>query len=442
MTAPSLRLGIERKESKMSHDRNSKQKTRTAKRHRFKQNHPLPINAVRFGSVGPKAAGDILSGQITRPRSEAGSDQRASSKEQAAPATGASQELDIDQPARTRSVFRLPIEKIIVTGARRECRPERVGEIAASLTIVGQLEPITVRRVAETVDGVTVSSIFLVDGLHRLKGGRLAGWDAIDAVFFEGDEVAARLCQLTVNLCRADLTQLERAEHVTEWVRLVDERAKVLHAPTPGGVQPADVGVRKAARELGLDPGTVSRLRKIDGLSPEAKTAAKSVGLDNTFSALLKAAEEPEAEQQVARVFELSRSPAVERPRRSATTKKGAGQDVGREMAPLKHGKPACSSAEQQQATVRSTALFDSSESPPLSPDQPVEGDLAIPAFLDRRPLSDEEQQRLDALTAAWCKIEVVLTDASLIVRDRFLDLVRTWIRRADAATPTSEEGG
>jgi hypothetical protein len=152
----------------------------------------------------------------------------------------------------------------------------------------------------------------------------LAGFARIDAVFMDGDATDARLQQICHNLFHADLTKLQRAEHVAEWVRLTDEKFKALQVPTPvGGQQPAEIGVRKAARELNLDAGTVSRAAKIDGISLEAKAAAQAAGLDDNQSALFAIANEMKPEAQLQKVRELTERKRG--PRRKRTTGSGGG---------------------------------------------------------------------------------------------------------------------
>ena len=59
-------------------------------------------------------------------------------------------------------------------------------------------------------------------GHHRLEAAKSLGWESLHGIIIEGDATAGRLAEIAENLHRAELTALERAEHVSEWVRLTD----------------------------------------------------------------------------------------------------------------------------------------------------------------------------------------------------------------------------
>jgi phage replication-related protein YjqB (UPF0714/DUF867 family) len=83
------------------------------------------------------------------------------------------------------------------------------------------------------------------------------------------------------NLHRAELTKLERDEHIAEWVKLTGEKlGQVVQVSAKGG-RGIEGGISKAARELPVSGDTdeakrknVERALKIAGLSDEAKAAA------------------------------------------------------------------------------------------------------------------------------------------------------------------------
>ena len=54
----------------------------------------------------------------------------------------------------------------------------------------------------------------LVCGLHRLEACRSLGWTRIPALVEDFDSPRARLAEVDENLCRRELTVLERAEHI------------------------------------------------------------------------------------------------------------------------------------------------------------------------------------------------------------------------------------
>lgn len=148
-----------------------------------------------------------------------------------------------------------------------------------SLTRLGLRTPITVRTGGE--DGYDV---VLVTGLHRLKAAEKLGWQWIEAVYIEGDEADARLWEIAENLHRAELSPVERAEHIAEWVRLTDMKtagascAGSLADGRRAGPQHQPGGINAASRDLGIDRTQAQRAVKIAGLPQEVRDQAREEG--------------------------------------------------------------------------------------------------------------------------------------------------------------------
>jgi hypothetical protein len=130
------------------------------------------------------------------------------------------------------------------------------------------------------------------------------------------DERDRKRWEIAENLHRAELTALERDEHVAEWIRLTEQEAT--EAKTIGRKDVRDSGKRdhgkdkpgqsgqvfrggrgnksgvsQAARELNLSGKTeesrrhtARRALNVDSLTPEAKQAAIDTGLDDNRTAL------------------------------------------------------------------------------------------------------------------------------------------------------------
>jgi hypothetical protein len=105
--------------------------------------------------------------------------------------------------------------------------------------------------------------------------------------------------EIAENLHRAELTVLEYCEHVAEWLRLAEKKAKLAVSTCDSQIdsrgqkkspQQLPSGVRAAARELGVDKDEAHRSVKVDSLSDEAKAYARENGLADNQSALLAAA--------------------------------------------------------------------------------------------------------------------------------------------------------
>ena len=199
------------------------------------------------------------------------------------------------------SVQHIKIANILVKDERRSLRKEKLDELRESIAIIGLRNPIAV---GFDPDSGWNRKYPLIDGLHRLEVFKERGEATIPAFVMKGDKRVTRLWQIDANLRRADLTALERAEAVTERVRLVQELVKDGQIAQPGGKQPSDKGFSKTAKELGSTRESVRRSETIAHISPAAKAAARSAEIDDNESALLKVAKEP-PEKQVEKVKKL-----------------------------------------------------------------------------------------------------------------------------------------
>jgi ParB family transcriptional regulator, chromosome partitioning protein len=209
---------------------------------------------------------------------------------------------------RNEEQHELPsLEKILVEDVQviskhhREVGGRKVASLAASMAKIGLRTPITVRRIEKEGD----TKIFLSAGLCRLEAAKKLGWDYIDAFVMEGTKADARMWQLMENLYRVDLTALQRAEHVTELVQGVLHGAEGVQVAPPGGQQPHDRGIKRAAKALGFTRDEVRRSLTIAGICEAVKTKTKELGLDDNQSALLKIAEEDGEQAQLGLVEDI-----------------------------------------------------------------------------------------------------------------------------------------
>lgn len=213
------------------------------------------------------------------------------------------------RPEPTRET--LFIENVTVPAHRaRGLDAAAVKRLAESLAKIGLQTPISVRMEGD--------DLLLVAGLHRLEAARSLGWDRIDAVYIDGDDRDARLWEISENLHRADLTVLERDEHVAEWISLTEAMGVSAQlAQKPKGGRP-EGGLSAAARDLGVDRDDARRAQKVASLPDDAKQAARDVGLDDNRSALLAAAKAPDPAAELRRL--RMEKDADEAKRRNAAT--------------------------------------------------------------------------------------------------------------------------
>ena len=199
------------------------------------------------------------------------------------------------------------VEDVQIIGKQRERDPEKVKTLAASISMVGLRTPITVRRIEKERDGVSTTVLALVAGGYRLEAFKSLGLKRLPAFVIEGDKSDARILQLTENLYRAELTALQHAEDLAELSELVqaEEGGQVAH---PGGNQPHDRGVSRAAKVLGFSRREVGRSLRIASITIEAKAKAIEVGFDKNQSVLLTIAEEEGAEAQLGKIDEMTKA--------------------------------------------------------------------------------------------------------------------------------------
>ena len=167
----------------------------------------------------------------------------------------------------------------IVVGHRLRAgvNEEAVSRLVDSIERVGLRTPISVRHVEEWTDpetGEQVSgALELVAGRHRLEALRRMGATTAPVVMVQ-DETEARLWEISENLHRAELSPVERAEHIDEWRRLTVENCQQVVGKGPGR-RDHDRGHEKTADALGVSHATVRRAEKIAALPKDVRDTAR-----------------------------------------------------------------------------------------------------------------------------------------------------------------------
>ena len=98
----------------------------------------------------------------------------------------------------------LNVNEIIIKDRKRQADDEKVGEIMESVKELGLLNPISVNKTEE--------GYILVAGLHRLTAYKRLGYNRIQAVIVNMDDIHSELAEIDENLVRAELHYLDRAE--------------------------------------------------------------------------------------------------------------------------------------------------------------------------------------------------------------------------------------
>ncbi|MFN7308325.1 MAG: ParB/RepB/Spo0J family partition protein, partial [Acetobacteraceae bacterium] len=150
----------------------------------------------------------------------------------------------------------IPVDHILVEDRLRTVNPDHAALIAESFRANGQMTPIEVRR-------NDAGEFVLVAGAHRLAAARLAEMDQIAASIIDADEDQARLREIDENLCRRDLTELDRATFLAErkavWIRLNPETAVVGRKKLKTNLSLIPTFAQDAAERLGLSARSVDR---------------------------------------------------------------------------------------------------------------------------------------------------------------------------------------
>jgi ParB-like chromosome segregation protein Spo0J len=225
--------------------------------------------------------------------------------------------LAVPQPTSNNSAERtqIALDEIYVPRDRRALQPDKVADLAQSMKVLGLLSPVGVRWVRKEIilpNDLTVKGAYhLVYGLHRLTAARQLGWKEIPcqilfsstagvenphALKIEGSDRHAWMVEIAENLHRAELTALERSEHIAAWIKLIEEdpQGSGEAEEASGGFDKKVSGRPKggrsaAARKIGISEADARRSERIAALPDEAKAEAKGLGLDDNQVALLKA---------------------------------------------------------------------------------------------------------------------------------------------------------
>jgi hypothetical protein len=135
----------------------------------------------------------------------------------------------------------IDIDDIQVGGRLRSLQPEKVAAIAASMAEIGLRTPISVRILdSMLIDGEDVLEVpVLVAGAHRLAAARMLveggaeEWRRLDCLLVPANDADALLWEIDENLCRAELSPAQVAEHTARRKSIWEERkAKELGGQT------------------------------------------------------------------------------------------------------------------------------------------------------------------------------------------------------------------
>ena len=150
-----------------------------------------------------------------------------------------------------RQVLDLPVDDIRPNPAqpRRDFQPEELAELAQSISQVGVLQPLSVRRTPQGWE--------LIAGERRLRAAKLAGLTHVPCLNVEADDDTSALLALVENLQRKDLDVWEEAAALR---RLID-RYHLSQEEAARRVGKSQSAVANKLRLLKLPPDVIRTLR-------------------------------------------------------------------------------------------------------------------------------------------------------------------------------------
>ncbi|MFO0603751.1 MAG: ParB N-terminal domain-containing protein [Polyangiales bacterium] len=163
-----------------------------------------------------------------------------------------------------------------------------------SIAAAGLLHPIVVDP-----------SLTLVCGMHRLEACRALGWETIPALVTSLEGPYAQLAEVDENLCRRELTVLERAEHIALRLKLWEqtqppppEEAAAKKKPPKRAEAPLVAFLDDTARRTGRGKAAVREELRIGELPEDVRATARETPIHDNKRELLALTRMPEEEQR------------------------------------------------------------------------------------------------------------------------------------------------
>ena len=154
---------------------------------------------------------------------------------------------------------------------RREFAQEELAELALSISQVGVLQPLSVRRTPEGWE--------LIAGERRLRAARLAGLSRVPCLPVEADAEASALLALVENLQRKDLDVWEEAAALCQLI------------------QRHHLSQEEAARRVGKSQSAVANKLRLLKLPPDIIDSLRAHRLTERHARALLRLEEPAAQR-------------------------------------------------------------------------------------------------------------------------------------------------
>ena len=183
--------------------------------------------------------------------------------------------MSLFQRTTRRQVLDLPVGDIRPNPhqPRQEFRPEELAELALSISQVGVLQPLSVRR--------TEAGWELIAGERRLRAAELAGLPCVPCLPVEADDDSSALLALVENLQRKDLDVWEEAAALR---RLIDRH---------------HLSQEEAARRVGKSQSAVANKLRLLKLPQNVIDSLRAHHLSERHARALLRLEDPEEQWAV-----------------------------------------------------------------------------------------------------------------------------------------------
>lgn len=174
----------------------------------------------------------------------------------------------------SQSSIEIPLADIEIGPRLRVIDPDHAAMLAESYGTSGQLTPVEIRP---HPDAKSTFKYRLTAGGHRMAAAKLLNWETIRAEVKPCSEAEARLREIDENLCRHELTELDRSTFLAErkriWLELHPETGRGKRADNKrDNFVPFPAFAVATAEKLGVSKRTVDRaVRRAEALDPQVR---------------------------------------------------------------------------------------------------------------------------------------------------------------------------
>ena len=230
------------------------------------------------------------------------------------------------------NIVTIPLDQVDVGDRLRAVDEDYAQIIAASMQEDGQRTPIEVRTAG--ADGLHR----LIAGAHRVRAAQIAGLATVDAVMLKVSDLEAQRLEIEENLCRHELTALDRSVFLARWKGVYEELNEAArHGGRRAKGQVAKVGhltersierfTAVASERLGMSERVIRRANtRFEKIKADVRTRISGTWLADNGSELdLLARMTPEVQRKVVALMQA----------RGATSLRGLREEVMGIRAPV-----------------------------------------------------------------------------------------------------------